>query len=365
MRCRTRSHWIGSGRASVRTATVDRHEASTFYRWLNKHRLRAVSSVGVGACVKGGADIGGGGKITIGDGFLLLSRPVRSHIYASPGALITIGNGVQIGYGAAIAAQRAIDIGSDTTFGPFVVIMDNDFHSVADRNAAGRMGQVRIGANVKVGARVSILRGSVIGDNVRILSGSMVSGVVASGVTVGGVPARVAVASTAAPRHSMNMAELVREVLGLSERPRPDQGPADFAAWDSLGTLRLLLAIEETCGVQLEEEVMHAANTVAALSNIVEARINGSARADVDVAGLVQSVLGLAERPHASQGPADIAAWDSLGTLRLLLAIEESYGVSLNELEMRAGQTIAALAAIVAEKLNGPVRAAADTNAQD
>jgi acyl carrier protein len=122
--------------------------------------------------------------------------------------------------------------------------------------------------------------------------------------------------------------------------------------------LRLLPAIEETCGVRLEEAVMHTANTVAALAAIVAARLDDAAGADVDLADLVQSVLGLPQRPLATQGPADIAAWDSLGTLRLLLAIEEAYKVSLNEAEMRAGNTIAALSAIIGAKASGVVRTA-------
>jgi acetyltransferase-like isoleucine patch superfamily enzyme/acyl carrier protein len=260
---------------------------SPFDRWMNKRRLRAVSRVGVGARLQGRADIGGGGKIIIGDGFFLLSRPVRSHIFAAPGSVITIGDGVQISYGAALAAQRAIEIGSNTVFGPVVVIMDNDFHRVGARYAAGEVAPVRIGSNVNVGARVTILRGSVIGDNVRIMSGSMVSGVVPSGVTVGGVPARVVAASGTAVRGSIDMAVLVQSVLGLAESPHHSEGPEQIPAWDSLGTLRLLLAIEETHGVTLDEDEMRAASTVAALSDIVEAKLNSPTRTAVDIAVLI------------------------------------------------------------------------------
>jgi acyl carrier protein len=209
----------------------------------------------------------------VGDRFLLLSHPVRSHMFASRGAVISIGNDVQIAYGAAIAAQRAIDIGDNAVLGPYVVIMDNDFHRVGKRNEAGESAPVRIGANVQIGARVTILRGSVIGDNVRVMSGSMVSGVVPSGVTIGGVPARVIVSGGAGDRDSIDMAELVQSILGLSEPPHADQGPADIAAWDSLGSLRLLLAIEESYGVRMDEAEMRRGRTVAALAAIVEAKL--------------------------------------------------------------------------------------------
>jgi acetyltransferase-like isoleucine patch superfamily enzyme len=265
------------------TETAKAH-INPIVRWVTKHRLRDVSRVGVGARVRGRADIGGGGKIIIGDDFFMLSRPVRSHIFASPDSAITIGDSVQISYGAAIAAQLAIDIGNNTVFGPFVVIMDNDFHRVGNRNAAGEVAPVRIGSNVKVGARVTILRGTVIGDNVCIMSGSMVSGVVASGVTIGGVPARVVVSINA--MSPIDIAGLVQSVLGLSERPRDSEGPEQIPAWDSLGTLRLLLAIEETHGITLDEVEMRAANTVATLSDIVGAKLNDFSRTSVEITAL-------------------------------------------------------------------------------
>jgi acetyltransferase-like isoleucine patch superfamily enzyme/acyl carrier protein len=241
-------------------------------RWMSRRRLRAATRVGTGARVQGHADIGGGGKITIGDRFFLLSRPTRSHMFAAPGASITIGDGVQISYGAALAAHRSIDIGSNTVFGPFVVIMDNDFHKVGDRNSAGEAAPVRIGSNVTIGARVTILRGATIGDNARVLSGSMVSGAVPEGATVGGVPARVIAGDAAAG--SRDIIGLVQSVLGLAERPRPEDGPEHIEAWDSLGALRLLLAIEEAYGISLDEYEMRAANTITLISDIVEAKLH-------------------------------------------------------------------------------------------
>jgi acetyltransferase-like isoleucine patch superfamily enzyme/acyl carrier protein len=264
--------------------TSDRRDVNPFDLWMTRRRLRAVSRVGIGARVKGRADIGGGGKIIIGDEFFLLSRPVRSHIFAAPGSVVTIGDSVQFSYGAAIAARQAIDIGDNTVFGPFVVIMDNDFHRVGNRYAAGEVAPVRIGSNVNVGARVTILRGSVIGNNVRVMSGGMVSGVVPNGVTIGGVPARVVVAHGATVGDSSDLAALVQDVLGLAEVPHHSEGPGQIPAWDSLGTLRLLLAIEEVYGVTLDEDEMRAANTVAALSDVVETKLSGPVSAAVDIA---------------------------------------------------------------------------------
>jgi acetyltransferase-like isoleucine patch superfamily enzyme/acyl carrier protein len=321
--------------------------------------LSKATRVGSGSRVSGDADIGGGGEVVIGNDFLLVSHPVRSHLLASSGARITIGDGVRISYGAAIAAQQAVDIGSNTTLGPYVVIMDNDFHKVGDRHAAGAVAPVRIGSHVRIGARVTILRGSTIGDNAHVMDGSMVSGFIPAGATVRGVPARViGAAAAASSADPAQMAELVQRVLGLPEVPATDAGPAQIAAWDSLGSLRLLLAIEETFGVSIREAEMQAASTVAALSAIVQRQPGASIHGRVDVAGLVQNVLGLTARPLADHGPAQIAEWDSLGSLRLLLAIEETLGVSLSETEMRAGNTVAGLAAVVESRLRSAVPAA-------
>jgi acetyltransferase-like isoleucine patch superfamily enzyme/acyl carrier protein len=324
---------------------------NVFDRWKTKLSLRAVRSVGSGAAVRGSPDIGGGGEIIIGNDFFLSSQPAPSHIFASPGARINIGDSVQISYGAAIAAQQSIEIGNHTALGPFVVIMDNDFHRVGDRNAAGAVAPVRIGSNVMIGARVTILRGAVIGDYSRIMSGSMVSGVVPEGACVGGVPARAVIEHEPEVGHPIDIATLVQNVLSLAERPLLTDGPEQISEWDSLGTLRILLTIEESLGVCLDAEEMRAVKTIGLLSEIVEGQLGRPARREIDIAGLVQLVLDLSERPQDRQGPEDFAAWDSLGTLRLLLAIEEKYGVALDAEKMRHVRTVGGLSQMVETEL--------------
>jgi acyl carrier protein len=48
-------------------------------------------------------------------------------------------------------------------------------------------------------------------------------------------------------------------------------------------------------------------------------------------------------RPDLSWGPDQIPEWDSLGTLRLLLAIEEAFGITVSEKEIQAARTVASL----------------------
>jgi len=243
--------------------------------------LRSADRVGKRPTVAGRPHVSNEGSILIGDDLHLGCRPVRSHLIAGPGAVIEIGHRVHISFGAAISSQRAVRIGDDTSIGPYAVIMDGDFHRVGDRQAAGEVEPIHIGKGVCIGARVTILRGSHIGDGARISSGSMVSGPIAAGAVVGGVPARAAGEKGLT---DLDLPDLVMRVLGLAERPELRDGPDEIPQWDSLGTLRLLLAVEETFEVALGEEEMKSARSVAELAEIV-----GGARAkktELESAGL-------------------------------------------------------------------------------
>jgi len=237
-------------------------------RFNQRRWLRGVDRVGEGVRLAGRPHLMNGGQLTFGDRLALSSQPVQSHIYVMPGGVVDIGHDVTISYGAAISAQREVRIGEGTRIGPFAVIMDADFHRPGNRDVAGEVAPVRIGAGVIIGTRVTILRGATIGDRARILSGSMVAGTVAGGSTVAGVPARSVDDGDGADMPDMG--NLVKRVLGLAERPHEDQGPGEIAQWDSLGTLRLLLAIEDSYGISVSADEIMSARTVAALSGIAQ-----------------------------------------------------------------------------------------------
>jgi acetyltransferase-like isoleucine patch superfamily enzyme/acyl carrier protein len=211
------------------------------------------------------------GEITIGNDFHFTSRPAKSHLVSSGGAKIIIGDQVRISYGAAISAWREVTIGDDTRIGPFVVIMDSDFHVVGDRDRPAEPEPVHIGHRVTIGARVTILPGSAIGDGATIASGSVVSGQIPKGATVAGVPARAATNGT--EKQATGLADLVMRVLGLSAPPAPSDGPNEIPQWDSLGSLKLLLALEDAYHLILGEEDMKAARSVGKLAEIVEAAL--------------------------------------------------------------------------------------------
>ena len=107
-------------------------------------------------------------------------------------ATLEIGDDVSIAHGAAISAYEHVQIGDGTCFGPFVLIMDTNFHSATgDHSVLHETRPVVIGKDCRIGSAVTITRGAVIGDGAEILAGSVVSSTIPSGVCAGGVRARV------------------------------------------------------------------------------------------------------------------------------------------------------------------------------
>lgn len=243
----------------------------TFSAQLHLRRCR----VGARPRTDGAPFIGNGSRIQIGDDFVLTSRPVQSHLVAGEKGRLEIGHGVVIGQGAAIAAHTLIRIGDRTRLGDFVVIADTDFHVPGDRDAAPPTAPVVIGADVRIGSRVTILRGATLGDGCEVAAGSVVSGPVPARARVAGVPARPVVPANV-PRADAGsaaggvVARVVRAALGLSADPPQDAGPGQLAGWDSLGSLKLLLALEEEFGITLQEHAVAGAKSVADLAAAVE-----------------------------------------------------------------------------------------------
>nr|WP_308668980.1 acyltransferase [uncultured Agathobacter sp.] len=116
------------------------------------------------------------GKISIGK-----RNGLRRHceISVSKSGKITIGDDTFFNNGCIVACHQEITIGSNTRFGPNVIIYDHDYDF---RNPNLKMrknhisSSVVIGNNVWVGGNSVILRGTEIGDNCVIAAGSVVKG---------------------------------------------------------------------------------------------------------------------------------------------------------------------------------------------
>ena len=230
--------------------------------------LRRIDQIGRGTIFAGRPYVSNDGTIIIGEDCYLGSRPIQSHLFAIAGGRVTIGNRVVISYGAAISASCAIEIDDDSRIGPFCMILDQDFHKVGERNLLGGSAPVRIGRGVTIGARVTILRGAHIGEGAQAMSGSTISGVIANGAVIAGVPALPA-GKGPARKGVPGLAALVARVFGLASAPGALVGPGQIPAWNGFGAVRLQLALEETFGVTLSTTDVCSAASVADLARLI------------------------------------------------------------------------------------------------
>ncbi len=238
--------------------------------------LRACDEVGTGAAVVGNPRIVNEGRITIGERFRMVSEPVMSHLFADDGGVIELGDDVSIGHGTGIAARGRISIGSGSRIGAFVLAMDTDYHVAGDSSRAAEISPISIGSGVHIGNRVTILRGAVIGDGAVVLDGSVVSGEVPAGARVAGVPARPArrdAVSSSDDSVELRVLRVARDSFRLPDLPALTAGSAEIEAWDSLGTLSFLLALEEEFGVPLGEDQMRDVRTLFDATAMISAAL--------------------------------------------------------------------------------------------
>jgi acetyltransferase-like isoleucine patch superfamily enzyme len=255
--------------------------------WQSRNRLRECDDAGEGAVVEGRPTVANQGRMRVGRRFHFASRPAPSHMVTGPKGCLEVGDDVAIGHGAAIAAYAGVTIGEGTRIGPYAIIMDTDFHVAGDRDGEPQSEPIVIGAGVQIGNHVTVLRGSEIGDGAVVAPGSVVAGKVRAGARVAGVPAREAAPSGGGHvgPAAESVPKVVKNSLGLSYTPSPEEGPLGIPQWDSLGALRLLLALEDAFGVTLSEDAVLKVTSVADLATIVEqalARASGDHESTAD-----------------------------------------------------------------------------------
>jgi acetyltransferase-like isoleucine patch superfamily enzyme len=238
--------------------------------------LRRCERVGEGPHLRGRPSVNvHGGAITIGNRCALSSRPVTSHFVAGPGAVLEIGDDVSIGHGAAVAAFERVQIGAGTRIAPFVIIMDTNFHGTSgDQSVRHDCRPVVIGRDCRIGSRVTITRGVVIGDGAEILAGSVVSSSVPAGACAGGARARVL--GRAGDSHARwdSAAALVpllmMDALDLTTAPDADTTLSGIPGWTSSGVCRLVSEIERQFGVLVDASTVVSARRVADVAGVVE-----------------------------------------------------------------------------------------------
>jgi maltose O-acetyltransferase len=261
--------------------------------------LRHVDQVGQRARTRGSPFIENLGKMTIGDDFNFVSVWVQSHLVTGHEGTLAIGNSVNINFGAAISAHESVVIHDRVRIGPYVIIMDSDYHAAKDRDLRPTA-PIVIEEDVWLAGRVSVLKGSRIGRGSVITAGSVVSGDIPPGVIAGGVPARVLrriegddrahlvwteeraeVAPTPAAKPNgsgggdvdvdlvANVKSVVIETFALEGTVELSWGPKEIPKWDSMGQLNLTVALEEKFAITISEDQLVEMLDVARVCTIV------------------------------------------------------------------------------------------------
>lgn len=153
-------------------------------------RLRGVDEVGPHARTLGRPRIQNLGRMTIGGHALLRSVNVPVELATGPAGELRIGDGVRLNYGTSIAAEQAVSIGNRVRIGPYVMIVDTDFHDPYQRSVRPKPAPVVIEDDVWIGAKASVLKGVCIGRGAIVGVGAVVTRDVEPFAIVAGVPAR-------------------------------------------------------------------------------------------------------------------------------------------------------------------------------
>jgi acetyltransferase-like isoleucine patch superfamily enzyme len=128
-----------------------------------------------------------GGSISIGRG---TSLGENVQVVAQFGHIV-IEDNVHIGSGSVVVCQQDIFIGKDTLIAEYVVIRDQD-HDVRTRpiRLAGFItSPIRIGQDVWIGCKATILRGAVLGDRCVIGAHALVKSEIPQDTLAVGIPA--------------------------------------------------------------------------------------------------------------------------------------------------------------------------------
>ena len=165
-------------------------EASGLVAWLAGFRARQLfrdAALGPDVQVFGRPvlHLADGATLQIGSGVQVSARAARTRIEVGPGATLQIGAGAVLDDVALVQAYGRVVIGENARVGFGVAILDDE--GVPGREPV----PVVIGAEVRIGARATLLRGVRIGRGATVAAGALVIGDVPAGATVGGVPAQV------------------------------------------------------------------------------------------------------------------------------------------------------------------------------
>jgi acetyltransferase-like isoleucine patch superfamily enzyme len=154
-------------------------------------RLRSIAGLPLSTRLIGRARICGGRRIVFGERVFILGGTVPVEIAALGTGRIEIGEGTSINYGASLAAYELVSIGRMCRIGQYVIINDNDFHDIEDKEKLPPSKPVVIEDGVWLGARVIVQKGVRIGHDAVVGAGSVVTRDIPPRCVAAGMPARV------------------------------------------------------------------------------------------------------------------------------------------------------------------------------
>jgi acetyltransferase-like isoleucine patch superfamily enzyme len=107
---------------------------------------------------------------------------------------LSAGRNLYLGVGSVVVARESISIGENVLIAEHVTIRDQD-HAIAPTEGQGRVGftssPIVIGDNVWLGAKVTVIQGVTIGNNVVVGANSVVTHDLPDNCVAVGAPARV------------------------------------------------------------------------------------------------------------------------------------------------------------------------------
>ncbi|MBJ7390088.1 MAG: acyltransferase [Chthoniobacterales bacterium] len=131
-------------------------------------------------------------SLRIGDGARLF---LEGNQRLLSGHQIDVGNGAELRFGggyinhdAKISCKKSIVVGSGTIIGEDVRMMDSDSHELVGSKPPEA---ISIGQSVWIGAGVTVLKNTRLGDGCVVAAGAVVTGDFPAGSLLGGFPAKV------------------------------------------------------------------------------------------------------------------------------------------------------------------------------
>lgn len=152
------------------------------------YHLRSVET-GIGTRVYGRPRIHNLGTFVLGDDCTFRASTAMIDIYVGPGAVLRMGSEVRLHSGDTISALDRVEIGDRVQIGPHVIIQDNSFHDLHDRNKVPDSQPVVIEDDVWLATRCMVLPGVRIGRGAVVAAQALVTRDVDPFTVVGGVPA--------------------------------------------------------------------------------------------------------------------------------------------------------------------------------